>query len=630
MQPLDSINKFTEYHPRVSSSDRESLISFIQLAKELAESEKDGLKPQPNIKDGIAEIDHIIWEQSSVPDSYRQLRQSFLLQVGKMIDPLAQKAQLTYPREFLGEIIRGHQSLKNLGFTPSSIQHYDHYYRPWSEDILFFYEIGLSISQTMPELTAVLLKSSSQARAKLEKGAQLMEAFQALHQLLLTRDPRSIAIDYSFQTDEDLQKALLSFDQAWWEYLYLYYDPISGTKETRMAEISKRVSEYLMSMQAIWERILSKDEQVDREVGELAEQLTSIIQPLMPTINEKGEIVTEKHSPFVESVGSKMQELWKDVENSNQSIEQKEIVESHPVQTEAIVAEEQAEVIADQFVQSLLPITETPVDYSSYRGRIADFIRDHFDIVFKGDQVNEEQLEQVTEFYITDIHNSIGHRVLYTTFVNLFATVKSQVFVEGVEALKTCAAKDAFHSSCMNTFARIVGWDLDLDRISEDSKQMAQTELEFAYLSYQILNANLSLEERREIIKKWLSIFIKTWKVSTDSSDFFKTIEKINLLADQILPETFPARTQAMIHSVGQGTPQADLNVIIAGEAHLIRNETKYKDDERFSLDKFYQFLKPRNALILKPKQDKLNEAAAPYLAFRTRATAAWIQHHFK
>lgn len=270
----------------------------------------------------------------------------------------------------------------------------------------------------------------------------------------------------------------------------------------------------------------------------------------------------------------------------------------------------------EKVIQLIGPVIERTADYSHYQGRLADFINDHFEIIYKGTQVND--LSKVKEIYVTDIHFSVGYRTLYTALADLFTTSNSIIFVEAIKAMQTCDAKDAYHTCCMNNQAKVMGWDIDLNEMDPSMKPFAEKEKEYDSKQYTLLKRELTDDQRNTLLKDYLTMRLNI--LVPDTNGYLNTV---NNVIEKVIPETFEQRTQNMIDSVTIKAPEADLSIIISGESHLIRNKGKYQNEPRFDLDKFMAFLKDRNAMIVKPKEEKLREADAPYTAFLSRLTKA-------
>ncbi|HEY5235129.1 MAG TPA: hypothetical protein VIJ14_03025, partial [Rhabdochlamydiaceae bacterium] len=280
--------------------------------------------------------------------------------------------------------------------------------------------------------------------------------------------------------------------------------------------------------------------------------------------------------------------------------------------------------VSEETVLKLLATLEKPMDYSSYRGRLKEFIIDHFDIAFQSPCVQD--LSEVTEFYITDIHNSFGHRELYTAFVHLFATAKSVVAIEAARG--SCRAKKGFHSLWMRTDARIVGWDMKTEEIIPTlDKSLHEYNMAYLILMGAILDPHYRRDKKRSV-----TALLRILKDPQNAARFKKLIET----KDQIhlaIPETFQARNRQMIQTTREEAPAADIYILIGGEAHLVKQEKKkpedaaavknaeYFEDPRFDLKETHDFLKTRKAVILLPKQAKVEEASAPYNSFLFQAS---------
>ncbi len=342
-----------------------------------------------------------------------------------------------------------------------------------------------------------------------------------------------------------LEAVLLEFDRAWWEYMYLYYKP----QEQPQIELDSSMQQSLRETFA------------RKELIEQAHKLEDDMEDLAETFTELFDTCVSKICPEV--------------------------------------FPERA-AISEGRILSLLEGLEKPVDYSAYRGRLKAFVLDHFDVVFQ----SVEELNETTEFYITDVHNSIGHRALYTAFVHLFATKKSVVAIE--EAPGLCKAKEGFHSIWMKTDARIIGWDLKwTESLPDIDLELSTRKFDLAY--YKMIGAILDPHYRRDK-KKLINNFLH---VSRSGQQFEKVQEVVEQLRAAI-PKTFQARNRQMIQTTREEAPKADRFILIGGEAHL----KKVGDDPRMDVQEVHDFLKERRAVILRPKEAKVQEANAPYQMF--------------
>jgi hypothetical protein len=170
----------------------------------------------------------------------------------------------------------------------------------------------------------------------------------------------------------------------------------------------------------------------------------------------------------------------------------------------------------------------------------------------------------------------------------------------------------------MNNQAKVMGWDIDLNEMDPNMKPLAEKEKEFNSKQYTLLKRELTDDQRNTLLKDYLTMRLNI--LVPDTNGYRNTVSNV---IEKVIPETFEQRTQNMIDSVTTTAPEADLSIIISGESHLIRNKGKYQNEPRFNLDKFMAFIKDRNAMIVKPKEEKLKEADAPYTAFLSRLIKA-------
>ena len=110
---------------------------------------------------------------------------------------------------------------------------------------------------------------------------------------------------------------------------------------------------------------------------------------------------------------------------------------------------------------------------------VTDFVNKNYNIVFKGKDVDKNNLEDVKEFLLTDIHVSSGHRILNCHLINKYATKNDMVLIEAIPSMKQIQPDDTFSSVWLKTKAKIVGWDMGtLSEITSKSTFQKLSELE--------------------------------------------------------------------------------------------------------------------------------------------------------
>lgn len=609
---------------------------LLRFAKELIELEPQRMRP-PGLEEYAFGIERMIFQAPSPEmDLYRKTQQEFLNVIGCAISYLAPHAHFDYPRDFLDKIIDGLQGCKVLGFTDEAIQQLGSYYRPWSEEIIHFCEMGLNAAKKTPTLTQCIMSSEGLSAEKGKKGLALVQAFENLKALLLKcNNPCDLG--------EDLNHAILDFDRAWWMYLYLFYNPMTGTTEERNAEIEKRVTICYKERLEVLTRFFNKSECFS-ELEAVIKPFSQLMEKVIPEVDKEGK-PTKELPPLLKSISGVCEaiEKWYEdpqvqetVDVASDRLRQNILAQLNstpvpstttPVEAKPSIANSILNIDVDTVIARVGEIPERTVDYSHYRGRFVDFITDHFEIVFQGEPVKD--LAQVKEFYLTDIHTCLGHRTLYTTFADLFATPQSIIFAECVKALQICEAREAFHTCSMKNLALVMGWDLDpsdITNLGNSFRSDLQSDNDNFYFRYKMLNPGITQEQRVQLLRQFLIRLVNHHKNfgMENLSQLSTTLHKIE---NEDLPQTFVARTENMMKAVAMMAPRTDRSIIIAGEAHLIRHTVgKYRDDSRFDLDTFLAFLQTRNAVILKPKPDKLKEAETPYLVFAARLHQAWTE----
>jgi len=563
---------------------------LAELARALSMPEKN-----PGMAEYVGCLNDMMWHRTTEKSDFREARQVLLTEVGVAIGQLTRNRNFGYQREFSAKIIEEIQKLQQNGFTDKAIQVLVAPYQPWAEELLYFVDMGINFAKQNPQLMEWA------ANPKYQKGLALQLAFDDLHKKLLKQ--------------EYAEKELLRFDEAWWDYLSLRLPQTFPTQEEFQTEVGRRVQEQVVELGSFVDDLVANPKLLE-EFERAFTPFNILIKQILPEVKD-GKVIAQKLPPLLQSMFERGP---------------KAILEEHkpptPVQEPPKESISLAPRISDQdidkMVSLIIPITETLVDYTPFAGRFEDFILEHFDIVFRGDGVTN--LKDVKEIYIPDIHDSFGHRMLFTIMVNLFATVNSRVFVEIEEAKKRCNAAETFHTCCMETTATVIGWDRTWKQLTTDKryhKQRSVEEYDLLRTPFQLLDPRRSVVEKIAILTKFLK---RRFDELNQVNDLQEAVGMAENISQKIIPETFADRTQCMIESVGELAPEADRSFIIAGESHLIQNQDHYKDEERLSLAKFNTFLKPRNAIVLRPRKEKLDEAESPYKQLFARVTRATIR----
>lgn len=230
---------------------------------------------------------------------------------------------------------------------------------------------------------------------------------------------------------------------------------------------------------------------------------------------------------------------------------------------------------------------------------INQFINSNYDIVIKGEDVDENDLSTANEFLLGDIHVSYGHSAVNSLFINQFATDNDVILVEAVPALKEINADQAVQSVWLESKGTIAGWDAGTvgEITGSDVYQIsAELEVQRQKLLKEILESK-DLEDKSNLkVKYW-----ETIQSCTEAILNLKFNEDTFL---EMIAQTFPSRTSSMINTIEKTSEIYQKTFLIAGCFHLKHD----RDDPKFSLEDFHQFLKSRKAVVLFPKDDKVDD----------------------
>lgn len=86
---------------------------------------------------------------------------------------------------------------------------------------------------------------------------------------------------------------------------------------------------------------------------------------------------------------------------------------------------------------------------------ITHFIKCNYDIEFKGNNVNPDNLSDVTEFLLIDKHNSQGHSALNSLFINTFATPNDAVLAKCIPSMQRVTAENSAQTAWLADHLKI-------------------------------------------------------------------------------------------------------------------------------------------------------------------------------
>jgi hypothetical protein len=255
--------------------------------------------------------------------------------------------------------------------------------------------------------------------------------------------------------------------------------------------------------------------------------------------------------------------------------------------------------------------------YSSMN--ISDFIHNFYDVIYQGTQVTTKDFSDVDEFLLSDIHNSEGHNVINSLFINTFSNKNDVVLVESVSSMKKIDKDKNYHSACLTTTSNILGWDAEyLPELAKDPlwEKTADLEIKARVLLRDYCNPAFS-NDKEQLKTKLLNTFHEIQYVS----------QKITPIALSKLCETlsscFPARTHSMIKTLIKVRSMAPRSFLIIDKLHLMEKPLSRtfliagqdhlqntRQDSNYSLKELMEFSKSRKLVVLFPKSEKLHEMA--------------------
>ncbi len=254
---------------------------------------------------------------------------------------------------------------------------------------------------------------------------------------------------------------------------------------------------------------------------------------------------------------------------------------------------------------------------------ITDFIKTYYDVMFTGDGVqSSSNYEEVEEFLLADEHSMVGYVAVNSLFINTFSNAKHRVLAESVPSMQQIQPQEHALTAHITTAVSVFGWD-DLLENMFDSEEMVQNiklsaiiRAKMEVLKHQYLNCSDTEIQKKELFDKIVQSACDLRNV--DTPDYFTM--------GQVSAETFQARTDCMIQSLGKAKKVSQKTFLIAGGAHLYKNACPnhpvYFDWESVLLnppiDGFITFLQPRNVVVLKPKKEKVLELGRAHVLLDT------------
>lgn len=224
---------------------------------------------------------------------------------------------------------------------------------------------------------------------------------------------------------------------------------------------------------------------------------------------------------------------------------------------------------------------------------ISNYINEHYDVV---QAFNVEEPINAEIFCLCEVHTSFPHYLINAQLINKFAE-DVIVFMESVPSGKEISLD---HYLCGYPLEgrniRIIGWDIDIESKFKMDEEEAQLFKEIVHLQREYLQT-FDEEERRLICEEIRSRQEKIYSFSSE--------EGVSRMLKYAV-ESFSERTDSMINTLRRADEVVKNKFIIAGEGHFLKGPSF--DFREESLEKFYQFLEERKAVILCPKEDRVRE----------------------
>ncbi len=255
---------------------------------------------------------------------------------------------------------------------------------------------------------------------------------------------------------------------------------------------------------------------------------------------------------------------------------------------------------------------------------ITQFINDNYTVLFKGDRVDLNKLEEVENFILADDHGSLGTQRMHSLFLNsYFKDPESKVYAEShpLGALLDDSAKEGLW---LNNDLIVEGWDLGTieEIFAKGIQSVGQTKDfkidEVAKLFNTLEFSKNNLNQYRISLKQFLDSDKKTKSKEIAKKELKKNIiegEKIrfnNKLLFQIVDSTFIERQISLLAALNQKGRKA----LVVGELHVYKENENSKplfdNDPNLTHGKigrgFIQsYVKQTNAVILQPKPEAVS-----------------------
>ena len=241
---------------------------------------------------------------------------------------------------------------------------------------------------------------------------------------------------------------------------------------------------------------------------------------------------------------------------------------------------------------------------------ITAYIKARFDILMAGEEVDLDDLSQVKEFLLTDIHNRPIYSAINSHFINTFATSEDTVLIESEKAGEIVRAEESGMGALLTSAALVKGWDLGpgVSYMSDGYDKISMMKGENLLKLMSTLQGQFHrappaehegiLSRFREEAKHYVAY----------AKSHLEEVERCGSIG--CLRQTFPARQESMKHTIQTESSLSSGRVfLIAGFNHLQTNRTLCKSFPEFSAEDFLAFAKSRNVVILRARESTDKEA---------------------
>ena len=182
------------------------------------------------------------------------------------------------------------------------------------------------------------------------------------------------------------------------------------------------------------------------------------------------------------------------------------------------------------------------MDFSNRIQTIGEFIRENYQVVYKGDNVLED-FSNASSFLLTEEHGIPTYRKMNSLFINTFSKPEDIILIEGIKSLKEVQKNDQAMSVRLQTASKILGWDYDdLKNLLGDVYNPEICQLEISIEQIYTMFSSVSKENEKDILKqRYIKLRMDILELNCRR---FDVLMKFNYVKD------FDKRTTAMIETL--------------------------------------------------------------------------------